>query len=1119
MLWEYAKAQEFTNSELSNFITTVGAFASLSLTLGLTTTLDDLKAISMIVGDIAKKNLDSAQQDALAQQAADYGPDDMTVEEARAELEKMGIATKDAILQVTDNLVFMTRTLRIASNSFENLGVGLLDAIKFTQQFLEKVGGLEKWEEVVSTYYQNFFTQQEQFKILTEDLTAAFAQHNAVLPTTREGYRALVEAVVSMGSAGETAYIALMQLAPMASAYYDGIEQQAQNAIQSAENVSQILAQAQNNLDAYGLTDFEKQMQSVNDSFINMVSSLVEAGASLSDLQQLIDIFDTTSALEYQKALDSVNESFEAGLNAISDRRTTITNKILELTAPETLNDVQLQRAKASFAELEADQLNEQLEQVDEIYQLTLQKYEVERQSITDIIDAVKSIRKYTSGLLVDERLSPLSNEQRLIAARSQFSTQLSAAQAGDVDAMKNITQFADEYLTESRSFYGPTVEYASIFKNVTDALDSIEAPDAEDYAAQTANATQTLVSELQVVSSLLDSIEAGQAAAKIEQIDAINDQSSTLRNAFLQVVKKLAPAVSGAESIGSDTLDKLLLLGFDQAAIDQIATVRGEVVNRMNALLAAGMIDQSSISTLIEAHNVMGEALLHMVEAQAVLPENAAFLYTESSNLFFQLTDAIEAGIWTPEQASLIATSSSELFSSLAKGITTDVWTEENAALISSSATTLWTRLYEGVTAGTWTADNAAVISTSSNNLWTTIVDGINSGVFASENAGVLSESVTHLWNTLIESVDNGQLSLENAASIGDSVSELWYSMLSGISEGIWTSEQTGIIMDASNGLLSSITSVLLENSFSDTNKEILSTSIAQLFSNLNDILSIQSLSDANKASITAGFDDFTVLLSSYLSSTTLNDTQKTIIAQGFTNLANSLKTALGTSGLTVDDMGKVTAGFSSIANALSIALSSYDLSANDISLLTSGITQLSQNAQYAIAAIDLSPEQINTISYGFGAAANNVALDLASLGLTDNQKSLIQQGVALFAKSLIPTVGPATPAELYDATLPTVTLPKFANGGITNTPSIFGDAGWEAAVPLPDGRSIPVTVSQSPSDNKETNEQLEKIVSTLIKGIEANAKGQAALKAELKESHTQVRNLTRKIELLGQS
>ena len=40
---------------------------------------------------------------------------------------------------------------------------------------------------------------------------------------------------------------------------------------------------------------------------------------------------------------------------------------------------------------------------------------------------------------------------------------------------------------------------------------------------------------------------------------------------------------------------------------------------------------------------------------------------------------------------------------------------------------------------------------------------------------------------------------------------------------------------------------------------------------------------------------------------------------------------------------------------------------------------------------------------------------------------------------------------------------IKMFAKGGISNRPAIFGEAGAEAAVPLPDGRSIPVTLDKS--------------------------------------------------------
>ncbi len=44
------------------------------------------------------------------------------------------------------------------------------------------------------------------------------------------------------------------------------------------------------------------------------------------------------------------------------------------------------------------------------------------------------------------------------------------------------------------------------------------------------------------------------------------------------------------------------------------------------------------------------------------------------------------------------------------------------------------------------------------------------------------------------------------------------------------------------------------------------------------------------------------------------------------------------------------------------------------------------------------------------------------------------------------------------------------FANGGVTDEPAIFGEAGPEAAVPLPDGRRIPVDLRQAGSVGGDT-------------------------------------------------
>jgi hypothetical protein len=83
---------------------------------------------------------------------------------------------------------------------------------------------------------------------------------------------------------------------------------------------------------------------------------------------------------------------------------------------------------------------------------------------------------------------------------------------------------------------------------------------------------------------------------------------------------------------------------------------------------------------------------------------------------------------------------------------------------------------------------------------------------------------------------------------------------------------------------------------------------------------------------------------------------------------------------------------------------------------------------------------------------------------------------------------------------------LPMKASGGITNQPSIFGEAGWEAAVPLPDGRTIPVTLSMpdelknlnmnetSASNNSDSKDLLEELqllnknIATLITHSKSN-------------------------------
>jgi hypothetical protein len=92
---------------------------------------------------------------------------------------------------------------------------------------------------------------------------------------------------------------------------------------------------------------------------------------------------------------------------------------------------------------------------------------------------------------------------------------------------------------------------------------------------------------------------------------------------------------------------------------------------------------------------------------------------------------------------------------------------------------------------------------------------------------------------------------------------------------------------------------------------------------------------------------------------------------------------------------------------------------------------------------------------------------------------------------------------------------MERYALGGIANTASIFGESGAEAAVPLPDGRTIPVTLSRdSANDSGETVAELKEIsrkqeimINTLIAAAQESRKQNQVLVTEIEGLRTDTR------------
>ncbi len=96
--------------------------------------------------------------------------------------------------------------------------------------------------------------------------------------------------------------------------------------------------------------------------------------------------------------------------------------------------------------------------------------------------------------------------------------------------------------------------------------------------------------------------------------------------------------------------------------------------------------------------------------------------------------------------------------------------------------------------------------------------------------------------------------------------------------------------------------------------------------------------------------------------------------------------------------------------------------------------------------------------------------------------------------------------PEVLVSGTKAKKELGYFAKGGISNEPAIFGEAGWEAAVPLPDGRTIPVTIHQTHTPQKQDGD----VVATLVECTDALLEALARLQNATTSGQQKITNAT---------
>lgn len=251
--------------------------------------------------------------------------------------------------QTVESLTALVNGLFTVNNVLANLNVGIFDVsvsgAYMAEQLAAWAGGLDKFTEAGTAYYDKFFTDVEKADDVLKAVGVQFASVGVGLPATRQGFRDLVEALDITTESGRQLFTTLIGLSGNAAAAYDILEQRASAAAQAQANyydlftpegqkAADTLANVSAQFKALGLA-----LPGSRDGFRQMVASIdqtTEAGKALfasllglaTNADAAFDIIEARSAAAQQALLSGAATAFSAVQRAINAQKASINDML-----------------------------------------------------------------------------------------------------------------------------------------------------------------------------------------------------------------------------------------------------------------------------------------------------------------------------------------------------------------------------------------------------------------------------------------------------------------------------------------------------------------------------------------------------------------------------------------------------------------------------------------------------------------------------------------------------------------------------------------------------------------------------------------------------------------------
>lgn len=491
-----------------------------------------LKSFVVDVGSVSLKGLKGEEiQKALEGVFSKLG-DDMAkfAVQGLEKFQRVGEGYLETLARVSNDLMQVRDVFTVMGQSLNATGVS---AIQVSQDLISAAGGLETLTTNTKYFVDNFLTEAERMKPITESVQNRLAELGVGELTSIELYKKKVQSLNLLNSADQVLYAALIELAPAfkeAAEYaeevangtikYSKAEEKARKNLQAAyDSESKALQDTIDKTKAYAATlkTFKDGLLLGASSPLTNMQKYEEARKQFEDVSRAAKGGDVAAQAKFTSAATTFLSASKI-INASGSAYTSDFNNVLAMT--NALSLAATQQVDVATASLEA--LNRQVSGLVEIKTAVMSVYEAIIQ--LGIAQGNASLGDTASSRAIDSLYQTMLGREADAAGRDFWKTQM--ANGVEISEIAKAIQQSGEYSNRNGSPPTPA-QVAAI---------------SASPASTSQQATQPLVEAVKELKEQITELKVGASAQTGELVKAIHQSSD---NNADKVVEGVGTSVS----------------------------------------------------------------------------------------------------------------------------------------------------------------------------------------------------------------------------------------------------------------------------------------------------------------------------------------------------------------------------------------------------------------------------------------------------------------------------------------------------------------------------------------------------------------------------------------------